>query len=284
MNKYLISLLALPLFFFADPALAHQPYLVGDREVEVTDPEVSKAYYDTLDGQAQTYVIQSDKPFTLYVNALVPVATNPTGRYTVSINVTEKPALTLIATLPATSTPWKEFYEPFARDRYLQGPEFEQTVPAGRYVISVSNETNQGKYVLAIGKTESFSLGDTIRTAQVLPVLKKDFFDISPATLLLTIFGLAYTLLFVALGILVGVIYRFILRRLSRALPRVSGQKNIGSPDRLLRVAIGLICFAVAILTWSPLLMIAAGFCFYEAAAKWCGFYALIGRNTCPLP
>jgi hypothetical protein len=53
----------------------------------------------------------------------------------------------------------------------------EKQVGSGTYIIRVSNPGNQGKYSLAIGKLESFSLNETIYTYKVLPELKTVFFE-----------------------------------------------------------------------------------------------------------
>lgn len=63
--------------------------------------------------------------------------------------------------------------------------------------------------------------------------------------------------------------------------------KNIGTFDRILRVIIGLVLFAVSwfsFVWWLKLLFLAIGiFSIYEALVGWCAFYALIGKNTCPI-
>jgi hypothetical protein len=41
----------------------------------------------------------------------------------------------------------------------------------------VSNKNNQGRYSLAIGKIESFPLGESLTTIARLPVLKTHFFE-----------------------------------------------------------------------------------------------------------
>jgi hypothetical protein len=68
------------------------------------------------------------------------------------------------------------------------------------------------------------------------------------------------------------------------------GNRNIGTSDRLLRVAIGATLLLVAITTtWSPILIffsglilsLSKGFALFEAIFSWCGFYAALGKNTC---
>ena len=43
----------------AGSALAHQPVVVDSDTTEVVDPEISKAYYGVLSGEAHAYVIRS---------------------------------------------------------------------------------------------------------------------------------------------------------------------------------------------------------------------------------
>ena len=85
------------------------------------------------------------------------------------------------------------------------------------------------------------------------------------------------------LAVIFGFAYRAVLRRVARGTPRALGQ-NIGKPDRLLRFSLGVGLLVLAITTtWSPLLLFFSGFCFFEAAFSWCGFYAALGRSTCPI-
>ncbi len=63
--------------------------------------------------------------------------------------------------------------------------------------------------------------------------------------------------------------------------------KNIGTKDRLIRLAIAVACFAAAYTLSSGLLQvffIAFGlFCVFQATFSWCAWYALLGKNTCPI-
>lgn len=64
--------------------------------------------------------------------------------------------------------------------------------------------------------------------------------------------------------------------------------KNIGTFDRIIRLAIGIILLAVALfivtVIWlKVVIVLLAIFTFYEAVSSWCLFYQLIGKNTCPL-
>lgn len=96
-----------------------------------------------------------------------------------------------VVRLGGPGTGWRDFYEPFANDRYRQGPEYRARVPAGRYLVRVSSPDNLGKYALAIGERESFPPEEIVRTYSVLPGLKRDFFGKSPVTALSSFSGAA---------------------------------------------------------------------------------------------
>lgn len=60
-------------------------------------------------------------------------------------------------------------------------------------------------------------------------------------------------------------------------------RKNIGTQDRLIRLGIAIILFGLAIWFKSWILAGLGLFTLYEAAASWCIFYQLTGRNSCPI-
>ncbi len=96
-------------------------------------------------------------------------------------------------------------------------------------------------------------------------------------------FGWGLIVIMYLLAFLFGFIYRTILKKFAKGSVRGVAQ-NIGKSDRLLRIAIGvgLLLWAITT-TWSPILIFFSGFAFFEAIFSWCGFYAAIGRNTCPV-
>ena len=59
-------------------------------------------------------------------------------------------------------------------------------------------------------------------------------------------------------------------------------KKNIGTMDRLLRLAIAILLFIYAWWAWSWIALLFGLFTLYEALASWCIFYQLIGKNSCP--
>lgn len=59
-------------------------------------------------------------------------------------------------------------------------------------------------------------------------------------------------------------------------------KKNIGTPDRILRLLLGLILLGIAWWHSSWIALAFALFTFYEALAGWCVLYQMLGKNSCP--
>jgi hypothetical protein len=270
---------------------AHQPRIPEGNEITVTDPEISKAYYNKLNGKPQVYRITADKPFVLYVNLLVPDIAGQKKDISAEIIKTGNPGITL-AKLDGTIYEWKKFFEPFGHDKYLTGPEYKSSVPAGTYEIRVSSPGNDSKYSLAVGETEAFDVAESANAIKLIPKIKRSFFDKSPVDFILSPFGAGYIIVMFLLAFIFGFIYRIILKNAAKSVSLRSSKawvnrgmhKNIGLSDRLLRTFIGiaLLVFVVTT-TWNPVILFLSGFCFFEAVFSWCGFYAALGKNTCPL-
>lgn len=172
-KKYILLLLiVVSVVFWNHQAQAHQPQVPGDStNIDVPDPTVSKAYYAELKGQPVTYHLETTKPFSLYVNALVPKIAGATEDYTLTVTKEGQP-WTIV---PPGTTPWKIFHEPFAGDTYSMGPEYKADVQPGDYEVTVTSPDNSGKYVLAIGQIESFPASEILRTMKTLVDVKHYF-------------------------------------------------------------------------------------------------------------
>jgi peptidase E len=187
--KFLLTVFLFFLFALPLPAFAHQPRLIYNEEgdIQIKNPEISQAFYDELSGQTRNYFITSESNFVLYVNLLVPESTNISGRYSANIfSGNEK-----IDEADGFGMEWPEYYEEFGRDYYLKGPELERQLSAGSYRIEVFSPNNEGKYVLAVGKTESYDLQSLLNIYWQLPMLKMQFFQTDMLQLLFTPFGVA---------------------------------------------------------------------------------------------
>lgn len=269
----------LGIFVLSESAQAHQPRITRNRTTVVENPEISKAYYGKLVGEPDVYRIDATAPFDLYVNVLVPDVEGQKKEVSADIY---KDGVHL-AGIGGPAAAWEKFYEPFGADTYWRGPEYKARASAGRYDIRVASPANDSKYALAIGEIESFSFKEQVNALATIPKLKKDFFGRSPATFIFSPIGIGYLFITLLFGAVVGFIYRALLRRFAKT-PARRRVKNIGTMDRVLRFGIGIALLAAALFgSWNPLLLIFAGFSFFEAAFSWCAYYAAIGKNTCPL-
>jgi len=280
MKKILFTLILLiPLFVLTQPVSAHQPEIVTSNPTVVTEPEVSKAYYGTLPGQTAVYTINSDKPFALYVGLLVPnIALQQKNISAVILKNGE-----ILSNLNGMDFNWTTFDEPFGHDSYFKGPEYKAEAQAGKYEIRVTSPSNDNKYSLAIGEIEAFDFKSSLHAFTVIPILKKDFFNKSPIDFILSPLGIGLIGIMYVLAFIFGFLYRFILKKFARGTVR-GVQTNIGKYDRWLRIGIAIILLLIAITTtWSMWLLFFSGFALFEGIFSWCGLYAALGRNTCPV-
>lgn len=263
--------------------------------VEIKNPEVSQAFYGELKGSPSEFHIQSDQDFKLYVGLLIPNIPGVQKDISAEIHRIENGKNELIALLDGSHYDWTPFFEDFAKDRYFWGPEYKaddsikgeklngRPVLAGDYRIKIFSPSNDGKYILVTGFLEEFPLNEILKAAIILPRLKAHFFGYPLSVLMASPYVWGYLLALYGLAFIAGFVYRLILKKVAKNSAR-KAHKNIGTPDRLFRGIIGLGLFLWAVTTsWSPLLFFFSGFAFFEAVFSWCGFYAAIGKNSCPL-
>ncbi len=261
MNYMIYAVIAM--LFMATTAFAHQPRLNQSIETQVPDPEISKAYYGKLTGDPHIYRIFSDRPLDLYVGILVPDIVGQ--KKDVSASIIENGNIDHpLAVLDGGSYPWKPFFEEFARDSYLSGQEFRAHVPGGRYDILVWSSNNDSKYSLAIGEIEAFDFKESWNAVHLIPQIKSGFFGKSPVGFILSPFGYGYVIFMFALSAVFGFAYRALLKKFASGTP-YGRTRNIGNPDKLFRVALGIFLFAWAVSgSWSPWLLFFSGFCFFD--------------------
>lgn len=282
-------------FIFPSSALAHQPRIVENNSIQVSNPETSQAFYGELKGAPDEFVINSDQDFRLYLGLLVPDLPGIKKDLSVQIFQTLKGKETLLTTLDGSKFNWTPYFEEFGGDNYFWGPEFSaddsvrgvalkgRLVPAGRYRIKVYSPSNLGKYSLAVGDIEAFPMKESLNALKLVPQLKLKFFNEPWYRVIFSPFGGTFVWGSFLLGSLFGFLWRLTVKSMNkkgrRHLPT-----NIGSQDRLIRFGLGILLFAWAIYTgWSPWLFFASGFCIFEGLFSWCGLYQLMGKNTCPV-
>lgn len=191
---------------------AHQPRLVEKAGIVIVkNPEVSQSFYGELEGQYRDFKIDSGQPFNLYAGILAPDL--PEAKTDLSLEIFQlTPATTSLAFLEGERFNWSGFYEPFAGDKYLQGPEFSQAVEPGQYLIRVASVDFKGKYSLVIGEKESFPLSEIWNTLKILPTLKKDFFNKSVWAMFFNYIGLFLLIVVLILAMAVFLAWRGIRR------------------------------------------------------------------------
>lgn len=176
MNKipFVVAILFLAFVLTTQLASAHQPqYVTTETNIQIPDAATSRAYYGELPGKPARYTVTSDTEFSLYVNILSPYL--PDAKKDFVVRITNASG-TAVASLNVPPVNWERWYEEFAGDLYWKGPEFKETEPAGTYTIEVSNPGNTGKYVLAPGEAETFTLAGTPSTIQQIFLVKTHFF------------------------------------------------------------------------------------------------------------
>jgi len=272
-------MLAIVVFVSPSSAYAHQPRLVETDEITVVDPAVSKAYYGTLTGTTHIYTVNATEPFNLYVGILMPYTKDSKKDVTAEIQRGDQ----VIKLLGGKDANWKSMFEFFGQSSYWDGGEYKAQVEADTYTITVSSTENDSRYSLAIGEIEAFDGKETVNALKLIPKLKSNFFNESPLSFIKSPFGWGYILIMYIVAFIFGFLYRFILKKFAKGLVRGS-HKNIGKYDRALRLSIwlGLLIFTVTT-SWSPWLLFFSGFALFEAIFSWCGFYAALGKNTCPI-
>ncbi len=273
-----LALFALVFLLRPGVASAHQPRIVDDRITVVTEPEISKAYYAKLEGVPDIYTISSSQDFDLYVGILVPDIAGQKKDITVVV-LKDGNQITI---LDSNAFAWTQLYEPFGADRYWKGGEYRAAAGPGNYEIRVTSTNNDSKYALVVGELEKFGLNESWSAVNLIPQIKKGFFNQSPIGFVLSPLGLGLIAIMYILAFIFGFAYHALLKKFAKGTTR-GAVRNIGTPDRLLRVAIGVGLLLWAITTsWSPVLLFFSGFAFFEAIFSWCGFYAALGKKTCP--
>lgn len=217
-------------FLLATGVSAYQSRLVIEKNTIVENPQKAQAFYGELRGTKNTYQITSGEAFDLYVSLLVPDLDGARQDVSAEIytqeNTPQENGQTLqkktnIAMLNGIDFNWSNFYEPWAGEKYFQGPVYASSqageaargvrMEPGTYMVQVFNPDNEGKYVLVVGTEEQGSLGQSVQELRNLVKLKTEYFGRSALGVFWNLTGLCLLLLVVAVGLIV-----MTLRKLSR--------------------------------------------------------------------
>ena len=272
MDKIINNLRIVILFFFLTlvswplAVLAHQPRIVETEKINVTKPEISKAYYGELSGKPHIYMIEASSAIDLYVNVLVPFIEGPGKNVIVKIFKGDQS----LGSLSPGEKDWKEFFEPFGQSMYWQGPEFKIRADAGKYKILVQSREKNIRYVLAIGEIEAFDGIESLKAILLIPELKRNFFEESPIGFIFSPLGWGYILLLQLLALLVG----WVISRVFK-ISRIKIQKEYFQNFARNTIILGLI-FWVGLLSWAvrtswhPILILMSGLALFMAIISWC--------------
>ena len=257
---FFLTLISWPL-----AALAHQPRIVETEKINITKPEISKAYYGKLSGKPHTYTISTSSAIDLYVNVLVPFIEGPRKNVVVKIFKDGQP----LESLNPGENDWKKFFEPFGQSMYWQGPEFKIRAEAGKYKIIVQSREKRIRYVLATGEIEAFDGTESLNAILLIPKLKKNFFEEPPISFIFSPLGWGYILLLQILAILVGWIISKVLKISGIKVQKEYFQKF----SRSIMVWglvfwIGLLVWAVRT-SWHPVLILISGLALFLAIISW---------------
>ena len=257
---FFVIMLSWPLGVFA-----HQPRIVDTEKIHVTKPEVSKAYYAKLSGKPHTYFISVNSAIDLYVNVLFPYNEGPKKNITVDVFRDDQS----IGSLSSGEVVWKKFFEPFGQSMYWQGPELKKNVDAGKYEILVQSKEKNLRYVLAIGETEVWNGIDSINAILLIPELKRNFFEESPISFILSPLGYGYILLLQLLALIVGWVILRILK-----ISGIQTQTNYILKFAKTNIFLGVVfwvslLFLAVTTTWHPLLILMSGFALFVTIISW---------------
>lgn len=198
-------------FFIAADVFAHQPrYVRDDQLVIIKNPAVSQAFYGQLRDRPAYYLIDLKEARDLYFQILAPALPGVAKDKTVTVEYA--PALGQpaagFAKIDPDSAVWKNFYEEYGGDNYLEGPSVKKPGEPGYYFIKVTSPDNAGKYVLVVGEKEEFPALEMAKALITMPRLKINFFHKSAWQLFEGKIGKYF-----GLGLLIVIIFGFMFRK-----------------------------------------------------------------------
>ena len=130
--------------------------------LKIPDHRVSWAIYENLgENEAKFYTFEASEGDSFYASIVVPKIAG-LEKYSPTLVLMGDDDFGKKKINYEKDFPGVEFYEPFGQITYWERQEFKTEIPAdGTYFLVVMDEKNQsGKYSLAIGTIEDFSLVD----------------------------------------------------------------------------------------------------------------------------
>lgn len=149
----------------------------------INDPEISQAFYGILHNHVAYYTIEQSKPFEMYLDLSTPTKLDSSINNSFFVNIywLNQNNYQLIKKLQARN--FTKFYEEYGGDTYYRSIILDEQFNSGNYLIEVTNDLYDAKYVLAIGKLEDFSIQDSLEAITSIYIIKTQFFDKSPSAI-----------------------------------------------------------------------------------------------------
>jgi len=130
--------------------------------LKIPDHRISWAIYENLgENEAKFYTFEASEGDSFYASIVIPKIAG-LEKYSPTLVLVGDDNFGKKKINYEKDFPGVEFYEPFGQITYWERQEFKTEIPAdGTYFLVVMDEKNQsGKYSLAIGTIEDFSLVD----------------------------------------------------------------------------------------------------------------------------
>ena len=167
---------------------AHQPVLSSDSANTakapyiIEEPEISKAIFSELKGKPHYYRIDSDSKFKFYAGITVPKIDDCPLAEKFSFEVLDTD-FRLVERKDGENFNWWPWYEKHGEKWYWIGPEIGEKFKSngvykeGTYYLRIFNRFNTGRYVLAVGDTESFPFTVIVQMLFTMPKINSAFWD-----------------------------------------------------------------------------------------------------------
>ena len=184
--KKIVILLFVITFISFNPAYGHKLITHDDTHrslddaLEIPDHKISWAIYETMGpNEEKFYSFEGSPGDSFYASIVIPKISgleeySPTlvlinGSYLEKDDVLLESQAVMEKVVYDGMFPGREFYEPFGQVTYWERQEIKTTLTTeGEYFVMVLDEKNQaGKYSLAIGTIEDFSVADMFT---ILPI------------------------------------------------------------------------------------------------------------------
>ena len=198
-HRFKILLILIILTISIPQVYAHKPIqsdgtnTTFENSLHVSDHKISWAIYEELQKyQTKFYSFEAKKDDSFYASIVIPKLER-LENYKPNIAIigegipiqnfhkinAELPLGGIIVYKYDGEIPSKEFYEPFGQATYWERQEIRITIPQDGlyYIVVFDNQGSEGKYSLAIGTIESFSLIDLITILPTAWLDTKIFFE-----------------------------------------------------------------------------------------------------------